>query len=291
MIPFSRLLTISLITFVNVDSVYSKGPVALRTPSESVPARIPSDATYCHVMKEMMQTLHETFAGNASESLGGGAINEKRKFYCGENKELEQQQQQTASTSAENISSSFGRLYNPEQVLSHSLHATMGLDRYPNYLHRWSEYEQDIDALEHSLKQQLFVVHKQREEMLRRREGIQQLVKAVGKQLLESAIPEAATKLERNEDRGVDMPFPLRPPQSWGEVKEKVLHPSAAKVVFKSEFFSGNVLDNVTIEDFMNGKEEVKLDLALLENWIEQEMFDVYSFPLLSEGVRKFAQD
>jgi len=39
-----------------------------------------------------------------------------------------------------------------------------------------------------------------------------------------------------------------------------------------------------TIKDVLSGRVKVELDLALLEDWLDEEFFDVYSFPILSES-------
>ena len=41
-----------------------------------------------------------------------------------------------------------------------------------------------------------------------------------------------------------------------------------------------------TVEDILEGKVNVDLDASLLENWMSQELFDVYSLPLLTNEVR-----
>jgi len=58
--------------------------------------------------------------------------------------------------------------------------------------------------------------------------------------------------------------------------------------IFKSKIFRGvfktspDHSSSPSVEDVLNGKVSLKLDPAQLEVWMEQEMFDVYSFPLLS---------
>ena len=43
-----------------------------------------------------------------------------------------------------------------------------------------------------------------------------------------------------------------------------------------------------TVEEISNGKAQVDLDPSLLEDWMCQEMFDVYSVPLLTNEVSTF---
>lgn len=66
----------------------------------------------------------------------------------------------------------------------------------------------------------------------------------------------------------------------------------ASRAIFGSKQFQKRSSSSTTlstpscpsIEDVLNGSVQVELDLALLEDWLDEELFDVYSFPILSES-------
>ena len=101
----------------------------------------------------------------------------------------------------------------------------------------------------------------------------------------------------------------LSRPKTWNDLRERnILNERAFDVAFRSvtssknrNFQSSGKLRKVsdkneelesinfpTVEDIIRGKFNVELDPALLEDWMDQEMFDVYSFPLLDHKVRFF---
>ena len=80
----------------------------------------------------------------------------------------------------------------------------------------------------------------------------------------------------------------LNVPTTWQEVKDKILHPQASEAIFQSRMFKAMKRKKVstpTIQSVISGATTVELDPGELEEWLEQEMFDVYSFPLLSKKV------
>ena len=203
---------------------------------------------------------------HSDADLGGGAINEKPRLY-----------QPHLSTSIQSKKRS--TTYNPEENLSHLLHALVGLDRYPNYLTRWTSNEEDIDALERALEKQIQTVRQQRELLENRRKNMTQLIRQTMK--IEDESNE--TSEEQSESH---LPFPFRPPTTWEEVRKHVLHPKASNAIFRSKIFSkSSDTDKITVEDVLSGKTSVHLDPSFLQDWIDEEMFDVYSFPLLSNEV------
>lgn len=189
-------------------------------------------------------------------TVGGGAINEKKRSLDQSTK----QQKQSHVVKEEDDRTSEG--YDPRHVRSHLMHAIEGMDRYPNYLSRWSE--NDMDRLEEGLEFQLEKVRKQKEAVLERRRGIEVMVKRL---------------LQQNEEWNQF----LQPPQTWQEIREEVLDPRASTAIFKSKQFRGS--GTPTLEQVLDGKVTVELDAYLLEDLMEEELFDVYSLPLLSPKV------
>lgn len=43
------------------------------------------------------------------------------------------------------------------------------------------------------------------------------------------------------------------------------------------------MMDNITVDDVIAGRIRIDLDTTHLEEWMDEEMFDVYSVPLLSK--------
>jgi len=143
--------------------------------------------------------------------------------------------------------------FDPSNQRSHLWHALEGLHRYPSYLSRWQEA--DMEALEKALEEQLQQVRQQKKEVLERRGRIEIMMKQL------------------------DQTFMLFFPQSWDQVKE-ILDPIAADAIFKSKWYRTNP---PTIDEVLSGRYQVELDSHLLEALMEQELFDVYSMPLLSQ--------
>jgi len=231
--------------------------------------------------------------------IGGGAINEKKRFYSGDDAEGRRNGNGNLSTSQRvvdvNGNNSTGETddheagdevitkrpsnYDPSNVVSHMLHTFAGLDRYPNYLSRWSM--DDIDTLEDSLEEKLREVRQQKKSIQERRERIMHLVQRAVMEMGEGGV---------SDDDGL-LSF-LNPPKSWDDVRNNILNPRASEAIFKSKFFAGrggrrkDKSDHrmpATVDDVLSGNVAVELDMGLLEGWIDQEMFDVYSFPIFSE--------
>ena len=156
------------------------------------------------------------------------------------------------------------RSFDPSNHRSHLWHALEGLDRYPNYLSRWQE--DDMVELEKALEKQLQKVRDQKKAVLERRQGIHTMMKHL------------------------DPKYALSLPQSWDEVRD-ILDPIAAKAIFKSSWYRQ---EQPSLQDVLSGKSQVDLDAHLLEGLMEQELFDVYSMPLLSRAfcdkLRNFVQ-
>ena len=163
-----------------------------------------------------------------------------------------------------------------------------------------------MDALEYALESRLSDVRKQKSEIVQRRKGIQQLVERYlmninASSVLESSEEDCSTLWRKH-------PL-LSTPKTWIDLHErKILEEQAFKVAHNSisstykkqkrnakgnkskkhtintddatDVEGSNSLPN--IEDIIVGKVKVDLDPALLEDWMDQEMFDVYSFSLLT---------
>lgn len=149
-----------------------------------------------------------------------------------------------------------GPPYNPLRHRSHLLHAIEGLDRYPNYLSRWGL--EDTEMLERALEERLSFVKSQKQQVMERREAIGRLVSCVA-------------------EKSPELKVFLSPPNSWQEVDD-ILDSRIAKAIFKSKQFSRG---NPSIQDVINGDVLIELDVGQLQEVMEEEMFDVYSFPLL----------
>ena len=163
-----------------------------------------------------------------------------------------------------------------------------------------------MDALEYALESRLSDVRKQKSEIVQRRKGIQQLVERYlmninASSVLESSEEDCSTLWRKH-------PL-LSTPKTWIDLHErKILEEQAFKVAHNSisstykkqkrnakgnkskkhtintddatDVEGSNSLPN--IEDIIVGKVKVDLDPALLEDWMDQEMFDVFSFSLLT---------
>jgi len=228
-----------------------------------------------------------------SNVVGGGAINEKPRYY-----------RPTDNTT--DSGSGFGKSsfdgWNPSSNLAHMLHALVGLERYPNYLGRF-QYLSDIELLENALESRLSDVRRQRSEIIQRRKGIQQLVKRYTLSMTEFVgfNDDSPCALWR------DHPI-LSPPQTWIELRDKkmlsdhafrVAHLSTASMK-KARNAKGDKSTKAgtsmsmrhesvalhPVRDIIDGKVQIHLRQSLLEEFVCQEMFDVYSFPLLTAEVR-----
>ncbi|KAL3941855.1 MAG: hypothetical protein SGBAC_003847 [Bacillariaceae sp.] len=185
---------------------------------------------------------------DTTQKVGGGAINEKqRKFQEDDSRSGPEKEFKT---------------FNPNSR-SHLLHAIEGLDRYPAYLNRWSE--DDITLLEESLENQLKKVRQQKEAIQGKRTSLKTVVE----------------NLCKKEPEWLEF---LTPPKSWEELKSNILDERIAEAVFRSRWFrrSQKQSSAVGVQDVVDGSEKVEIDAGNLEPVMDEEMFDVYSFPLLA---------
>ena len=212
--------------------------------------------------------------------IGGGDINEKERQY----RRREAQPQPLSSSSSSSSSSTYNKdtngiddkemkqksAYNASQQRSHLIHAIEGLDRYPNYLSRWNE--PDIESLEEALEERLEQVKQQKFNISNQRKHIQ------------SVLEEFLLEYPEWKDF-------VREPCCWDDVRN-LLDPRAVNAIFRSKIFhkkndDQNLRSNndISVNDVISGRIRIpiELDTEYLQEWIEYEMDDVYSFPLLSE--------
>ena len=156
---------------------------------------------------------------SSTPPLGGGAINEK------ERKNATDVPQQSNSTASLSTPSSLLSYYDPVHVRSHLFHSLEGMHRYPNYLARWNE--PDMEKLESALQQNLDRVRDQRRALRERQAGVDQLVSD-----LLSRGGNAGTEGEGDRWRKL-----LTMPQTWDEVRERMLDPAASKAIFGSRMW------------------------------------------------------
>lgn len=236
--------------------------------------------------------IHDDKAPSAA-TIGGGAINEKLRLH----------QRQTIDGSLQGSEGNGINSWNPGDNLSHMLHALVGLDRYPNYLSRFRDTS-DMDALENALESRLSDVRRQKAEIIERRNGIEELVRRYilsMDEIIHEPDEDYSGDASRSDCSMLWRNHPLlSTPKAWLELRNrKILQEQAFKVAYqsiskasskkkrkgKSHKSQKQNTDSEmipTIEDIINGRVPVELDPALLEGWMSQEMYDVYSFPLLT---------
>ena len=197
--------------------------------------------------------------------MGGGSINESPRRIRTTAKGTTSTNCNTVPTASSSSSSSSKTNYDPQHNHAHLLHSIMGLDRYPNYISRWSYNIDDIDKLQDALTHQLEKVKHQKSNLIQRRKRMNEII-------------EHAMASYQDIDWTV-----LTVPLSWEQVRSEILHEDASKAIFQSRLFK-SVDGRPELQDVLEGKVHVQLDLGLLEDWLHEEFFDVYSMPLLSRS-------
>lgn len=179
-----------------------------------------------------------------TQEIGGGAINEKQRAF-----------QRESTSETEYIT------FNPNSR-SHLMHAIEGLDRYPAYLNRWSE--EDITLLEEALENQLKKVRQQKETIKGKRTSLSSIVES----------------LCNKEPEWCEF---LSPPKSWKDLTN-ILDQQMVEAIFRSRWFRASQTQSpaLSIQDVISGSVKVEIDAGNLEPIMDEEMFDVYSFPLLA---------
>lgn len=199
-----------------------------------------------------------------NDEIGGGSVNEKKRHYraeCRQEDKIPPSSSSPSSTQRDNNTyKKIEPVYNPSCHRSHLLHAIEGLNRYPNYLSRWKN--NDVEALEQELQRVLQQVQEQKINVNDQRHYIQLAL----------------------QDFFLEYPewkqFSVQP-ESWDEIRE-ILDPRAANAIFRSQKIR-EMTENIAVNDVIAGRIRIELDTEHLEEWIDEEMFDVYSFPLLSK--------
>mmetsp|Transcript_10845 Transcript_10845/g.24324 ORF Transcript_10845/g.24324 Transcript_10845/m.24324 type:complete len:409 (+) Transcript_10845:46-1272(+) len=174
-------------------------------------------------------------------SVGGGAVNEKTRTY----------QKHEESYAIKDR-------FQPSTNKAHLWHSLEGLERYPNYLSRWQE--DDMISLEQALEEKLRQVRQQRKSVMERRKEIDRLVQQV----------------INNQGRDGSR---LRAPKTWQQVQRDILDPQLSKAIFRSATFRGEQVP--TVDQILSGEAFVELDVGLLSSIMDEEVFDVFSIPLL----------
>ena len=211
--------------------------------------------------------------------IGGGSINEKKRRYYDSKittttttTSTETRNQQSLNEKEEDENKKT-RGFHPQSQNAHLLHALVGLDRYPNYISRWNyNLVEDVERLENALEEQLQKVRDQKERLIERNSSVRNLV-------MEAQESIEFIDGEEDDENDIDWDI-LKCPKTWEEIRENVLDPRCADAIFQSKMFRH--MDKPSVADVLDGKVKVELDEAQCGEWLEQEMYDVYSFPLLS---------
>lgn len=165
--------------------------------------------------------------------------------------------------------------WDPTNNLSHTLHALVGMDRYPNYLSRFHD-KKDVESLEAALEARLMDVRKQKNEIARRRRGIAELVGRYLNRTDYECEEGDCSQLWR--DHKV-----FSKPATWADLREReVLQGSAFRVAHRSALRCAKRqgFANNEVRDFIDGRCNLQIDESLLGEFMDQAMFDVYSFPI-----------
>jgi hypothetical protein len=234
--------------------------------------------------------------------IGGGAINEKKRRGIppgnGEQSDTINDSSQDADSDSSTVA------FNPRVHKTHLWHALEGLDRYPNYLSRWNNVE-DMNRLEEALKERLSLVQQQRHDILQRRDQIQRIVQ----ELVASSSndKESLEGLDTTTTTCSSWKWLIEGPTSWQQVQDHILDARICQAIFQSKTFrpssetaSPSFADvptmaaPPTLAQVLSGNVAVELDASLLQTVMEEEMYDVYSLPLLSpafcQQVREYIQ-
>ena len=207
---------------------------------------------------------HNNEEEEAGDVIGGGSINEKKRVYYGISmapKKDDGEVVLTKSSKEDSSSPSF-----QESSRAHLMHAIEGLHRYPHYLARWSM--EDCHELESALEETLSKVRQQKLQVQNQRQTINQVV--------------AQATLDSSEE-GDDEDWKefIQTPQTWDEVRDKILDPKASKAIFRSNTFRHNSTNTIpTVNEVLNKQATVELDVGYLEQLMEEECYDCYSFPI-----------
>lgn len=185
------------------------------------------------------------------DRIGGGSINEKpRLYHRGERDSVVMTERNDGFDG---------------HKLSHLLHAITGLDRYPNYLSRWNNLD-EIETLENSLELTLKKVRLQKKTLNERKEDVMKSISEI-------------SSSNEYDSRLLDV---LKKPSDWSSIR-KILDPHAVKAILGSTSLTGSTPP--TLQEVLSGEVDIDLDIHNLVPFMDEEMPDVYSFPLLTTEV------
>ncbi len=265
---------------------------------------IASSAPMTESMRSKSPSLSSISEAGKDGLIGGGAINEKPRSYKSQSfhrissshdgpkiVKSSNDRHDEHVCRADSDDASVETSWDPINNLSHLLHALVGLDRYPNYLSRFQNTA-EIDLLENALEESLHKVKNQKAAIVEWRKGVQKLVKTF---INSHYFHGEDVGMVDTQNDGVGDNYKLwlghpilSPPKTWKELRERnVLTDQAFKTAFQSVTKFGKSR-TAELFDIINGRAIVNLDTSLLEDLMEQEMFDVYSFPLFTNEVRLF---
>ncbi len=265
---------------------------------------IASSAPMTESMRSKSPSLSSISEAGKDGLIGGGAINEKPRSYKSQSfhripsshdgpkiVKSSNDRHDEHVCRADSDDASVETSWDPINNLSHLLHALVGLDRYPNYLSRFQNTA-EIDLLENALEESLHKVKNQKAAIVEWRKGVQKLVKTF---INSHYFNGEDVGMVDTQNDGVGDYYKLwlghpilSPPKTWKELRERnVLTDQAFKTAFQSVTKFGKSR-TAELFDIINGRAIVNLDTSLLEDLMEQEMFDVYSFPLFTNEVRLF---
>lgn len=248
---------IQLPTILTLLSFYHL-PRLVATHSRQVchPAVLPLDrglsvrggGIFAQVQRSLASRDKEDIMSNPAEEIGGGAINEKKRVF----------QDATMGQTLERKHAFDG------SNKSNFLHAMEGLERYPNYLSRWSNV--DIDELEGALLEKLQKVRQQKNERQEKLDALQKVIQRICEKE-----PEWKEFVEA--------------PKDWDRIRAEILDEQAVKALFRNKIFRASENNTIpTVEQVLSGERRVDLDAGYLEELMDEEAYDVYSFPLLSSS-------
>jgi hypothetical protein len=209
--------------------------------------------------------------------LGGGCVNERPRG-------RKTAESATATTTVNHISSvthdddddetnnidtDVDSQYDPLRHKAHLWHALEGIDRYPNYLSRWSD-ESDILRLERALEAQLQLVRQQRRSAQSYKQFLRSLI--ANDEVL-GAIPSSTRSLL------------LEPPKSWQELRDRqILDPKIVEAILSSRQFRTSNPPPPTLEAICSGSVPgIELDVSRLASVMDEEVPDVFALPVLTK--------
>jgi hypothetical protein len=212
------------------------------------PTSLPNTVAPASALSPLSLSIKVEDAMDDDEAVGGGSINERER---------------TGRVDGPSNGSSLTSTYSPTTARAHLWHALEGLHRYPNYLSRWSE--RDMDQLERALLDPVDQVRHQRAAVQQARRQADALVQ----QLLQD---------DKESGRWKRL---IVPPTSWRQV-ESILDPRASRAIFGATSSTTTSWPTMTLHEVTSGSVPVELPVGPLAALMDEELPDVFSFPLLA---------